>query len=445
MKLAIVGTGYVGLVTGTCFAELGLSVYCVDSDETKIEVLKSGNIPIYEEGLEALVKRNMQAGRLFFSTKLAEILPLVDIIFIAVGTPPQADGSANLSAVYKVAEQIGASLEKHKLIVVKSTVPPGTTDLVRSIIEEKLYERRVKTTFDVASNPEFLKEGSAVADFMKPDRVIVGVNTDFAKEVMTQLYRPMLLNNFRVIFMDIISAELTKYASNAMLATRISFMNDIASLSERLGADIECIRQGVGSDSRIGNKFLYAGCGYGGSCFPKDVKALIATGRELGHPLRVLEAVDAVNEAQKRILFSKFYNYYGGDVAQRKVAIWGLSFKPGTNDVREAPSLVLINQLLEANCQVTVYDPIASQEVYFIYKDRIAYAQNMYEGLNDADALFHVTEWKEFRMPDRRRILKAMKNPLIIDGRNVFEPSQWMGFTLLNVGRASSENTRLCE
>lgn len=435
MKIAIIGVGYVGLVSGACFAELGADVYCVDVDERKIAQLREGVMPIYEARLQPMVKRNVEASRLHFETDLSLVLPLVEIVFIAVGTPPDQDGSADLSHVLEVARTIGKSMDSYKLIVCKSTVPVGTSRKVKAAIREELDKRGLRDVeFDVASNPEFLKEGNAVEDFMKPDRVVVGVESDRAKELLTYLYKPMQLNNFRVLFMDIPSAEMTKYAANAMLATRISFMNDIANLCEYVGADVNMVRRGIGSDSRIGSKFLYPGCGYGGSCFPKDVKALIQTARENGYEMRVLNAVEDVNARQKKLLFEKFDRYYNHDVKGRKVAIWGLSFKPGTDDMREATSLVLIQQLLEAGCEVSVYDPIAMDEAKRRIGDKVRYANDLYDAVIDADALFHVTEWKEFRMPSWEVVKRSMNNPLLIDGRNVYDLPDSFGFTYMGIG-----------
>ncbi|GAD08068.1 UDP-glucose 6-dehydrogenase [Porphyromonas crevioricanis] len=421
MKIAIIGIGYVGLVSGACFAELGAEVYCVDVDGEKIEKLRQGVVPIYEARLEAIVKRNLEAGRLHFDTELDRVLPHVEIVFIAVGTPPDEDGAADLRYVLQVARNIGRAMDSYKLIVCKSTVPVGTSYLVRDAVSHELAERQMDIAFDVASNPEFLKEGNAVEDFMRPDRVVVGVDSERAKELLTYLYKPMLLNNFRVLFMDISSAEMTKYAANAMLATRISFMNDIANLCERVGADVNMVRMGIGSDSRIGSKFLYPGCGYGGSCFPKDVKALIETARKNGYRMQVLEAVEAVNKEQKSVLFDKFLAYFDGDITGRKVAVWGLSFKPGTDDMREATSLVLIEALLAAGCIVSVYDPIAMDEARRRLGDKVRYAMDKYDALIGADALFHVTEWKEFRMPSWEVVRRSMHTPLVIDGRNVYD------------------------
>lgn len=436
MKIAIVGTGYVGLVTGTCFAELGTDVTCIDVNEEKIKALKSGIIPIYEPGLDTLVSRNVAAGRLHFHTDLREVLEGVEVVFTAVGTPPDEDGSADLKYVLQVAKTIGQNIKDYKLIVTKSTVPVGTAEKVRATIQAEIDKRAVDVPFDVASNPEFLKEGNAIDDFMKPDRVVVGVDSERAKLLMTDLYKPMLLNNFRVIFMDIPSAEMTKYAANAMLATRISFMNDIANLCERVGANPDMIRQGIGSDTRIGNKFLYPGCGYGGSCFPKDVKALIKTGKDNGYRMRVIEAVEEVNNDQKNILFDKFLEYYNGDIKGKKVALWGFSFKPNTDDMREAPALVLVESLISAGCTISGYDPVAMEEAKRRLGDRITYAKDIYEASENADAIFHVTEWREFRMPDWSRLKSSMNHPLVIDGRNVFDKSRLAeyGFAYLNIG-----------
>ncbi|MFY9162113.1 MAG: UDP-glucose/GDP-mannose dehydrogenase family protein, partial [Paludibacteraceae bacterium] len=422
MKIAIVGTGYVGLVSGACFAEMGVDVTCVDINVAKIEALKAGEVPIYEPNLETLVQRNVKSDRLHFSTDLASVLNDMDVVFLAVNTPSDKDGSADLRYVLEVARTIGQNMTKYLLVVTKSTVPVGTTAKVKAVISEELKKRGLNIEFDVASNPEFLKEGNAIADFMKPDRVVVGVESERAKKIMTRLYKPMQLNNFRVIYMDIPSAEMTKYAANAMLATRISFMNDIANLCERVGVDVNMVRKGIGSDSRIGNRFLFPGCGYGGSCFPKDVKALIKTAEQNGYELKVLKAVEEVNEKQKNILFEKFVNYYKGDVKGRKVALWGLAFKPETDDMRDAPSLVLIDSLLKAGCQIAVYDPIAMDECRRRIGDVVTYFQDMYATVLDADAIFHVTEWKEFRMPNWQVIKRLIKlDAVLIDGRNVFD------------------------
>jgi len=434
MNIAIVGTGYVGLVSGACFAELGINVICVDVNNEKIEGLKNGIVPIYEPNLDILVARNTKSDRLHFTTDLLSCLNNVEIVFIAVGTPQDEDGSADLKYVLEVAKTIGSSINKYTLVVTKSTVPVGTAQKVKAMIQSEIDKREAEVQFDVASNPEFLKEGDAIDDFMKPDRVVVGVDTEQAKKLMTRLYRPMLLNNFRVIFMDIPSAEMTKYAANAMLATRISFMNDIANLCELIGADVSMVRKGIGSDSRIGNKFLYSGCGYGGSCFPKDVKALIKTGQKSNYQLQVLEAVEAVNNNQKNILFEKFSTYFNREINGKKVAIWGLSFKPGTDDMREAPSLILIESLLKAGCVVVAYDPVAMNEAKRILGNRIEYATDMYDAVLGVDTIFHLTEWKEFRMPNWEIILQTMKTPLLIDGRNVYSKAELRGLEYLKIG-----------
>ena len=434
MNISIVGTGYVGLVSGACFAELGAKVWCIDTDRDKIDKLNNGIIPIYEPGLEDLVRRNVKAGRLFFSTDLAESLHDVEMLFIAVGTPPGEDGSADLSYVIDVAKKIGQNLEKYLLVVTKSTVPVGSSILVKNAIETELKKRGRDISFDVASNPEFLKEGAAIDDFMKPDRVVVGVESEKAKELMTRLYAPMLLSNFRVIFMDIPSAEMTKYAANAMLATRISFINEIANLCEKVGADVSMVRKGIGTDSRIGSKFLYPGPGFGGSCFPKDVKALIRTGKDHGSPLTLLESVETINERQKKVLFTKFSNYYGGNIKGKRAAIWGLSYKPGTDDMREAPSLALISQLLEAGCTVKAYDPAAMDEARHKLGESIEYAEDIYDTVEGADVLFHVTEWKEYRMPEWQKVKSLMRTPLLIDGRGVFDKTALEGITYLRIG-----------
>jgi len=434
MNISIVGTGYVGLVSGACFAELGATVYCIDTNKEKIEKLNRGVIPIFEPGLEDLVHRNVKAGRLFFSTDLTESLGEVEMLFIAVGTPPGEDGSADLSHVVSVAGQIGRNLEKYLLVVTKSTVPVGSSKLVRNAIEEELKNRGRAIEFDVASNPEFLKEGAAIDDFMKPDRVVVGIESERAKNLMTRLYAPMLLSNFRVIFMDIPSAEMTKYAANAMLATRISFINEIANLCEKVGADVSMVRKGIGTDSRIGSKFLYPGPGFGGSCFPKDVKALIRTGKEYDSPLTLLESVEAINERQKKVLFSKFSDYYRSEIRGKRAAIWGLSYKPGTDDMREAPSLTLIGQLISAGCTVKAYDPAAMDEARHRLGKTIDYATDIYDAVKDADVLFHVTEWKEYRMPDWQKVKALMKHPLLIDGRGVFDKTDLDGITYLRIG-----------
>ena len=435
MNIAIVGTGYVGLVSGTCFSELGLNVVCVDVDSQKIENLRKGIIPIYEPGLERMVMRNVAADRLRFTTSLKDELGNVDVIFIAVGTPPGEDGSADMRYVLQVAKTIGENINSYKLVVVKSTVPVGTSEHVKVAIKNELENRKIDMEFDVASNPEFLKEGDAINDFMKPDRVVVGVESEKAKDLMSNIYRPMMLNNFRVIFMDIPSAEMTKYASNAMLATRISFMNDIANLCEIVGADVNMVRKGVGSDTRIGNKFLYPGTGYGGSCFPKDVKALIHTAEENGYEMKVLKSVEEVNEKQKNILFEKFNKHFFGDIKGKKVSVWGLSFKPETDDIREAPALVLINSLLESGCEVSVYDPVAMNESKKVLGDSVRFAKDIYDCVFDTEAIFHVTEWKEFRLPNWEVIKRSMKpDPVLLDGRNVFDKSMLDGIEYIKIG-----------
>ena len=437
MNIAIVGTGYVGLVSGTCFAELGANVFCVDVDLQKIESLKQGIVPIYEPNLDSMVLRNIKAERLHFVTRLTEILDEVEIVFIAVGTPPNENGSADLHYVLDVAKAIGQNMNKYLVVVTKSTVPVGTAPKVASTIQCELDNRGINVEFDVASNPEFLKEGNAIDDFMKPDRVIVGVETEKAKDLMTRLYKPMLLNNFRVIFMDIPSAEMTKYAANSMLATRISFMNDIANLCELVGADVNMVRKGIGSDSRIGSKFLYSGCGYGGSCFPKDVKALIKTAAENGYNMRVLNAVEEVNESQKNVLFEKFKKYFKNKIEGKKVAIWGLAFKPETDDMREATALITINQLIKAGCKVQVFDPVAMDECKRRVGEGVTYAKDMYDAVLNADALLLLTEWKQFRLPSWGVLKRTMNSPVIIDGRNIYDPVEMMekGVTYYCIGR----------
>ncbi len=424
MDIAIVGSGYVGLVTGACFAEIGVNVTCVDVDTRKIEMLNNGEIPIYEPGLKELVQKNRKAGRLSFTVSLESVLDRAEVIFSAVGTPPDEDGSADLKYVLQVARTIGQYMNGYKLVVTKSTVPVGTAEKVRQTIQAELDRRGVDYNFDVASNPEFLKEGHAINDFMSPDRVVVGVESERAKELMTTLYKPFLINNFRVIFMDIPSAEMTKYAANSMLATRISFMNDIANLCERVGADVNMVRNGIGADTRIGRKFLYAGCGYGGSCFPKDVKALIKTAEQKGYEMTVLKAVEAVNERQKSILFDKLSAACGTDLQGKTIALWGLAFKPETDDMREAPALVLIDRLLKAGCTVRVYDPEAMNECRRRLGDAVIYARDMYDAVLDCDALLLVTEWKEFRLPAWGVLKKAMRRALIIDGRNLYDADE---------------------
>ena len=437
MKIAIVGTGYVGLVSGTCFAEIGVNVTCVDTNKEKIESLQRGNIPIYENGLEEMVLRNMKAKRLKFTTSLESCLDEVEVIFSAVGTPPDEDGSADLKYVLEVARTIGRNMKQYKLVVTKSTVPVGTASKVRAVIQEELDKRGVTVDFDVASNPEFLKEGNAISDFMSPDRVVVGVESARAEKLMSKLYKPFLLNNFRVIFMDIPSAEMTKYAANSMLATRISFMNDIANLCEIVGADVNMVRSGIGSDTRIGRKFLYPGIGYGGSCFPKDVKALIKTAEQNGYTMRVLTAVEEVNENQKSVLFEKLMKQFNGDLQGKTVALWGLAFKPETDDMREAPALVLIDKLLKAGCKVRAYDPAAVQECKRRIGDTIYYACDMYDAVLDADVLMLVTEWKEFRLPSWAVIKKTMSRQIVLDGRNIYDKKEMeeLGFIYHCIGK----------
>ncbi len=426
MKITIVGTGYVGLVTGTCFSEVGIDVTCVDIDEQKIENLKKGIIPIYEPGLEPMVLRNVEKGRLHFSTSLKNaIAEGTDVIFSAVGTPPDEDGSADLKYVLGVAREVGQYMNDYVLMVTKSTVPVGTAEKVRKAIQEELDKRGVKIAFDVASNPEFLKEGDAVNDFLKPDRIVVGTDSERATEIFQRLYKPFTLNGHPVIFMDIPSAEMTKYAANSMLATKISFMNDIANLCEIVGADVNMVRKGIGSDSRIGKKFIYPGIGYGGSCFPKDVKALIKTAEENGYKLRVLKAVEEVNEDQKLVLFNKVKKYFNGDLRGKQICVWGLSFKPQTDDMREAPSIVIINNLLAAGAKVKAYDPVAMNEArHRHFGDKIEYAKDQYDAALDADALLLVTEWAEFKFPNFAVLKKIMRTPAIFDGRNIYEAKE---------------------
>jgi UDPglucose 6-dehydrogenase len=437
MKIVIVGTGYVGLVTGTCFSEVGIDVTCVDIDKKKIDNLNKGIIPIWEPGLEDMVKRNFAAGRLHFSTDLAEVMHDAEVIFSAVGTPPDEDGSADLQYVLDVARTVGKNMNDHVLIVTKSTVPVGTAKKVRDAIQEELDARGVDISFDVASNPEFLKEGDAVNDFMKPDRIVVGVESDKARDIMERLYKPFTMNGHPVIFMDVPSAEMTKYAANSLLATKISFMNDIANLCEILGADVNMVRKGIGSDSRIGKKFIYPGIGYGGSCFPKDVKALIKTADQNGYNMRILKAVEAVNEDQKSVLFHKALGYFG-DLNGKTIAMWGLSFKPQTDDMREAPALVLIDKLIEAGASVQAYDPVAMDESRRRIGDKIKYSDDPYGALIDADALMLVTEWSEFKFPNVQVVKKLLKNPVIFDGRNVYEKDfmEENGFEYYGIGLA---------
>jgi len=436
MNIVIVGTGYVGLVSGTCFAEMGAHVTCVDIDRQKIEHLKKEILPIYEPGLESMVQRNVQAGRLHFTTDITKCLDQAEIVFSAVGTPPNEDGSADIHYVLDVARTVGKHMTGYLVFTTKSTVPVGTAAKVKQAIQQELDKRNANIPFDIASNPEFLKEGDAIRDFMSPDRVVVGVESEKARKIMENLYRPFLLKNFRVLFMDIPSAEMTKYAANAMLATRISFMNQVANLCERVGANVNSVRTGIGSDSRIGNKFLYPGAGYGGSCFPKDVKAMIRMGRETGYPLELIESVDQVNEEQKKMLFHKLQKHFKGELEGKTIAVWGLSFKPQTDDIRQAPSLVLINSLLQAGCHVQAYDPVAIEQARHLLGNSIHFADDMYQAANEADALVLVTEWKEFRMPAWDVLHKIMHTPLVLDGRNIYNPQEVRekGFEYIGIG-----------
>ena len=436
MNIAIVGTGYVGLVSGACFAEMGIDVTCVDINPEKIKCLLNGEIPIYEPGLDDLVKRNVEAGRLHFTTDLTTCLDNVEVVFSAVGTPPDEDGSADLQYVLEVARTFGQHIKKYTILVTKSTVPVGTAKKVKAVIEEELTERGEQIDFEVASNPEFLKEGAAIKDFMSPDRVVVGIESDRAKKVMERLYRPFQMNNYRLYFMDIPSAEMTKYAANAMLATRISFMNDIANLCDLVGANVDMVRKGIGADTRIGSKFLYPGCGYGGSCFPKDVKALAGTAREYGYTMGVIEAVEAVNERQKEIVVKKLQDKLG-TLRGKTIALWGLAFKPETDDMREAPALVVIEKLLEAGASVKVYDPVAMDECRRRIGDRVVYCKDMYDVVIDADALAVLTEWKEFRIPSWSVIKRVMKQSVLVDGRNIYSKDEVIaeGFEYAAIGK----------
>jgi UDPglucose 6-dehydrogenase len=436
MKIAIVGSGYVGLVTGTCFAEVGIDVMCVDIDKKKIDNLKNGIIPIYEPGLEEMVHRNMKKGRLQFTSSIPEALEGCEVLFTAVGTPPDKDGSADLQYVISVARDCGKHMKDYLLIVTKSTVPVGTAKKVKEALQKELDKRGVSIEFDVASNPEFLKEGAAIDDFLKPDRIVIGLDSSRAEELMKSLYKPFTLNGHPIIFMDITSAEMTKYAANSMLATKISFMNDIANLCEIVGADINMVRKGIGSDTRIGSKFIYPGIGYGGSCFPKDVKALISTAEEFGYQLRVLKAVEDVNQDQKSVLYNKIFKYFNGNIKGKTVALWGLSFKPQTDDMREAPSLVIIKKLLEAGAHVKAYDPVAMNEARHMLGDRITYSEDQYEALIDADCLMLITEWPEFKFPNFNIVHKLLNEPVIFDGRNIYEPAEMKrkGFNYFCIG-----------
>lgn len=436
MKVLIVGTGYVGLVTGTCFAEVGIDVRCVDIDSKKVELLNKGISPIWEPGLEPMIQRNIEKNRLHFTTDLAGSIEKADVIFSAVGTPSDEDGSADLKYVLDVARTIGKEMTKYVLMVTKSTVPVGTAQKVREVIQQELDKRGVDIEFDVASNPEFLKEGDAIRDFLKPDRIVVGVESEKAEGIMQKLYSPFVLNGHPVIIMDVPSAEMTKYAANAMLATKISFMNDIANLCEIMGADVNMVRRGIGSDSRIGHKFIYPGIGYGGSCFPKDVKAIIKTASEHGYELRILKSVEAVNEDQKSILFTKLMNYFNQDIKGKTIALWGLSFKPNTDDMREAPSLVLIKLLQKAGANIVAYDPVAMDECRRLIGDVITYSPTQYEAIKNADALLLLTEWSEFRLPHWEKIKKEMKKNLIFDGRNIYDRHEMkeLGFEYFCIG-----------
>lgn len=437
MKITVVGTGYVGLVTGTCFAETGIDVTCIDIDEKKIEGLKNGIIPIFEPGLDKMVERNVEKKRLHFSTVLKDSLDGCEVVFSAVGTPPDEDGSADLQYVIAVAREVGRYMNDYLVIVTKSTVPIGTAKKVKAAVQEELDKRGVNIPFDVASNPEFLKEGDAIDDFLRPDRIVIGIESERAEKIMRKLYQPFLLNGHPLLFMDIPSAELTKYAANSMLATKISFMNDIANLCEIVGADINNVRKGIGSDSRIGPKFIYAGIGYGGSCFPKDVKALIKTSDENKYSLQILKAVESVNEFQKTVLFKKVSKHFGDKLNGKTFAVWGLSFKPNTDDMREAPSLVVINSLIHAGAKVKVYDPVAMEETHRKIGESVYYAKDQYDALVDADALLLMTEWSEFRVLNFQVISKLLKNKVIFDGRNIYDPLEMKenGYIYYGIGR----------
>lgn len=437
MRISIVGTGYVGLVTGTCFAETGVTATCVDIDQRKIDMLNNGQVPIYEPGLDDMIKRNVEKERLFFTTDIAESLAEANVAFIAVGTPPDEDGSADLRYVLGVARDIGKYMDHYLVVVTKSTVPIGTAIKVRAAIKEELDKRGADIEFDVASNPEFLKEGSAIADFLKPDRIVCGIDSEKAEKTMARLYKPFVLNGHPLLFMDIPSAEMTKYAANSMLATKISFMNDISNLCEIVGADVDMVRKGIGSDTRIGTKFIYPGVGYGGSCFPKDVKALIRTASKHGYNMRVLQSVEDVNDDQKKIMFSKVSKFFDGQLAGKTIAVWGLAFKPNTDDMREAPSLVFIEQMVAAGAHVVAYDPVAEHETKRKIGDIITYVNDQYEALIDADALVLLTEWNEFRVPKYKIMAKLMKNHVVFDGRNIYDPEemQEVGFKYFGMGR----------
>lgn len=453
MKITIIGTGYVGLVSGACFAEMGVNVTCVDINKDKINALRRGVVPIYEPGLEKIIERNVSTNRLSFSTDIDEVLNDTEVVFIAVGTPPNEDGSADLRHVLAVAKEIGEKMNQYVLLVTKSTVPVGTAQKVKATVQAALDKRGLKLDFDVASNPEFLKEGDAINDFMSPDRVVVGVESEKAKKLLSKLYRPFLLNNFRVIFMDIPSAEMTKYAANSMLATRISFMNDIANLCERVGADVNMVRKGIGTDARIGNKFLYPGTGYGGSCFPKDVQALIRTAEDNAYEMKVLKAVEEVNNKQKEVLFNKLTKRWGNDLSGKSVAIWGLAFKPNTDDIRQASAFVVIDKLLEAGATVRCFDPIAipASKAYIKYLEelqaiqpeykkldysKVYFANDIYDAADKTDAILLITEWKEFRMPNWQEIKNRVANSLVLDGRNIYDKNELQenGFEYEGIG-----------
>lgn len=443
MKISVIGTGYVGLVSGACFAETGINVTCVDINAEKIQKLKQGIIPIYEPGLDQLVLRNVEKERLYFSTSLKDSIVDADAVFIAVGTPPDEDGSADLKYVLGVAREIGQNIDHYMVIINKSTVPVGTAKKVKAAIQDEITKRGMEVPFDVASNPEFLKEGNAIEDFLKPDRIVVGIDSEAAQKIMNRLYKPFLLNGHPLIFMDIHSAEMTKYASNAMLATKISFMNDIANLCEIVGADVNMVRKGIGADTRIGNKFIYPGIGYGGSCFPKDVQALIRTGSDNKYSLEILKAVESVNNKQKSVLFDKIKNHYNGSLKGKTFAVWGLSFKPQTDDMREAPSVVIIEKLLGEGAQVKAYDPVAMKEAKHKLGDQISYGKDSYDALLDADALLVITEWPEFRIPNFKVIERLLRNKVIFDGRNIYEPTEMkeMGYTYYSIGRPAVINS----
>ncbi len=437
MKIAVVGTGYVGLVTGTCFAESGVIVTCVDNDMEKISQLKDGSVPIYEPGLESMIRRNVEKKRLSFTTKLKDAVTGSDVVFIAVGTPQGGDGSADLKHVLSVAKEIGSSLTDYLVVVIKSTVPPGTSLKIRKIIQDQLDKRKLEVAFDMASNPEFLKEGAAVEDFLKPERIVIGIDNEKTGDIMKRLYMPFVLNNHPIIYMDIVSAEITKYAANAMLATRISFINEIANLCDILGADINNVRKGIGSDSRIGSKFIYPGSGYGGSCFPKDVKAIIKTAQDHGYELKVIKAVEMANQYQKNVIFNKIIKFFNSNLKKKTLGIWGLSFKPKTDDIRESSSIYLIEKLLKEGAAVKVYDPAAMNETRKHLGNKISYASDPYEALKGIDAMVLMTEWSEFHLPDFKKMAEIMKGKVIFDGRNIYDPVEIrkMGFKYFGIGR----------